>query len=302
MTQVVPPPIRNKIEQRLKTDLTCIEQLTGGTWGRTYLVGDANHKWVLRVEIPPRPRMRKIPFVQQKAYSVGMAVPRIIDYNLELLADEKFIWILEEYIEGAEFSTQHFDRRILQPLSADLGRQLSLLHTIEIDGFGSLSDDLTKAKYATWDEWLDAQEKNIEHTRLIAGIDATDISRIYQVYQQLRHSYKGSARLCHGDFAGDNLIIENDHLAAAIDWENAMACDPAYDVAYWYFWRSNLEWLDFLIPGYQPVDAAIFRERIICHSVLLSLDFIVYYSEEQYSNEGVASALQTLRMNLNYLN
>lgn len=242
-----------------------------------------------------------MPLVQRKAQSVGMAVPHIITYNSERINGEDFIWVVEEFVDGTEFFPELFDDTSRQKISADVGRQLRCLHTIEVNGFWSLSDDLIRAKYATWNKWVDNQEENIVPAVEIAGIKAIEISKIRAVYQQLRQSYKGSARLCHGDFSGDNLLVKNGHLVAAVDWENAIACDPAYDVAYWYRWHSNLQWLDSLLSGYMPENIAAFRRRVIFHSILQALDFIVWYSEEQNDQEGVEDSLATLRINLNNL-
>ena len=111
-----------------------------------------------------------MPLVQRKAQSVGMAVPHIITYNSERINGEDFIWVVEEFVDGTEFFPELFDDTSRQKISADVGRQLRCLHTIEVNGFWSLSDDLIRAKYATWNKWVDNQEENIVPAVEIAGI------------------------------------------------------------------------------------------------------------------------------------
>jgi len=295
--QIIPISIKNHIEQKLNIGLSHIECFKGGTRGRTYSIGSEDRKWVLRVEASPQSRMRGIPFVQQRAQSVGMRVPTIIDHNVEVLDGVEFLWILEEFIEGTEFSTNDFDHRNLRSTVEDFGHQLRLLHTVEINGFGSLSEDLTNAKYTTWGEWIDEQEKYIEHEQVISRLEAPELAEINKIFQHLHHSYERTGRLCHGDFAADNLLVNDNQLVAAVDWENAIVCDPAHDVAYWCYWHENLA---SLLAGYEPDDASSFRRRILFHLILISLNFIVYYSEVN-SVGGVEWALRVLRASLDDL-
>ena len=88
---------------------------------------------------------------------------------------------------------------------------------------------------------------------------------------------------------------------AAIDWENAVACDPAQDVAYWYRWHGNREWLQEFLAGYCPTDWCDFLRRTVAHSVLQALEFVVWYAEDQQDQDAAAHSFATLRQNLSIL-
>jgi aminoglycoside phosphotransferase (APT) family kinase protein len=284
-----PISIKIEIEQALETEITRIQRPNSGMWGHTYLIGNKMHKWVVRVQkatAPRASRLKKSLVAQQKAASVGMRVPKIIAYRFQTSEKEDYIWVVEEHIRGSEFYPENFDRATRLATSVDIGRQLKRLHTVKVNGFGYLTQDLLNAKHITWREWLDEQETNIEPAVEIAGIKSEHISEIRKSYRMLRDSYDDSARLCHGDFAADNLLVEDGCLAAAIDWDSAIACDPAYDVAYWYIWHVDFECLDALLSGYQPIKPVVFRQRVISHCILLALDFIVWY-EARGDREGV---------------
>jgi len=45
----------------------------------------------------------------------------------------------------------------------------------------------------------------------------------------------------HGDFGSNNVLVEAGRISGLIDWSEAMAGDPLYDVANILFWRT---WLD----------------------------------------------------------
>lgn len=292
-----PLSVKADIEQALGIDLTWIQRPKSGMWAHTYLIGDEAHEWVVRVYKAPEPSLRRSFVVQQKAASVGMRVPKTIAHRLETSNPEDYIWVVEEHVSGSEFYPEKFDREPRLAISADIGRQLKLLHTVEVNGFGELAPNLLNAKYATWGEWLDKQETKIEPAVHIAGIRSDDLSMIKDVYDMLRDVYTGSTRLCHGDFSTDNLLVEGGRLVAAVDWENALACDPAYDVAYWCKRHEGLECLDALLSGYKPPDPGGFRQRAMAHHILLAIDFMVWYAEEE-DREGVEECRKMLRKNL----
>jgi len=289
-----PLSVKTEIEPALSTELTRVERPRSGTWTHTYLIGDREHQWVARVYEAPGRRLKKSFVVQQKAASVGMRVPKIVAHRLEAPEPGGHIWTVEEFVRGDEFFPEHFDRETRMSISVDSGRQLRRLHAVEVDGFGFFRKDALHAQYATWGEWLDAQEKGIEEAVEIAGLRGDDVPVIKAAYDALRDAYPDSARLCHGDFAGDNLLVEDGRLVAVVDWENALACDPAHDVAYWCRWHEDLECLDALLAGYDPAAPEGFRRRVLAHHVLLAVDFIVWY-EEEGDREGVEDCRRMLR-------
>ena len=142
-----------------------------------------------------------------------------------------------------------------------------------------------------------AEEKNIDQAVELAGIDRRGASKLREAYRFIQDSYDGPARLCHGDFADDNLLVDKGRLVAAVDWEGSMACDPAHDVAYWFLWHGNADYLEALLAGYAPTDLEIFRQRVMAHRILLATQFIVWY-RSQGNREGVEYSKDVLRQNI----
>ena len=93
------------------------------------------------------------------------------------------------------------------------------------------------------------------------------------------------------------MLVDKGNLVAAIDWEGAMACDPAHDLAYWFLWHGNAEYLEALLAGYAPANPGFFRQRVMAHRLLLAAQFIVWYSS-QGDQEGVEYSKDVLRQNL----
>jgi len=76
-----------------------------------------------------------------------------------------------------------------------------------------------------------------------------------------------------------------------------MACDPAYDVGYWFLWHGNADYLEALLAGYAPADSEVFRHRVMAYRMLLASQFTVWYSS-QGDREGVEYSRDVLRQNI----
>jgi aminoglycoside phosphotransferase (APT) family kinase protein len=275
-----PRSVKAQMERALDTELTSIVRQTSGTGGRSYLIrGEAGGNWIARIRDGSTPELRKSLVVQKRAASVGVRVPTIVAAQVELREPRDFTWIVEEYLRGYEFYPERMDPELRKPTSADIGRQLRLLHTVELNGFGYLTRNLQDAPHATWGGWLDQQEARVEDALRIAACRPPDIPVITNAYRTLRHTYVDSSRLCHGDFSDDNLLVEDGSVIGVIDWENARAGDPASDVAYWFMWHGDFECLDALLAGYAPADPSGFRRRVTAHRILYAVELICTFDE-----------------------
>jgi GT2 family glycosyltransferase/aminoglycoside phosphotransferase (APT) family kinase protein len=268
---------------------TLVETMKSGSGQRTFLIGDATRKAVARIEPAPGTRLKRALMAQQRACLAGVPTPKIIAHSFSHSSlgpgdnseVEELRWVVEEYVPGREFSSDSIDRAAMVESSGDLGRWLRHLHSIEVSGFGSFEDGDLKAEYGTLADWLAAKEKNIEIAMKLAGRARISASPIIAAYHFLRDSYAEPPRLCHGDFAGDNLLVNEGRLAALLDWEGSFGGDPAFDVAYFHFWHRDTEYLDALLSAYQPEEPEAFRRRVLAYLVCIIVDLNVYLSEQR---------------------
>jgi Ser/Thr protein kinase RdoA (MazF antagonist) len=136
-------------------------------------------------------------------------------------------------------------------VSRDLGALLRKLHTITFDSFGYIETRV-----------ISPEATNLEYMR--GRIERKVRSGPPALREQLeRHfaEHEGAfagceiAVLCHNDAHDANVLVENGAITGLIDWENAVAADPLFDLAKaWAFsdGRSD-ETLDALLEGYGPL-------------------------------------------------
>ena len=276
-----PRSVKGEIEQALDTELTAIVRQTSGSGGRSYLICSEASRWIARIADGRTPRLHKSVLAQKTAASVGVRVPAIVAAQVEARDPADHSWTVEEYVRGSEFYPERIDPQLRKPTCADIGRQLRLLHTVELNGFGYLTRDLQDAPHATWADWVDQEEAAGENALRFAACRPAGVRLIKSAYCSLRDTYVESPRLCHGDFSDDNLLVEDGALVGVVDWECALAGDPANDVAYWYMWHGDSECLDGLLAGYAPADPSGFRERVMAHLTLAAVKFIDWFSKRR---------------------
>jgi len=120
----------------------------------------------------------------------------------------------------------------------DLLESLSICETGWIDGFGPF-DPSGKARHQSWPAFL----------RAIAAHDWRPLPRelrpllgpLIQYMAERAPSLPERHGLIHGDFGSNNLLVADGAVTGLIDWSEAKAGDPLYDVGNLFFWRP---WLD----------------------------------------------------------
>jgi aminoglycoside phosphotransferase (APT) family kinase protein len=145
------------------------------------------------------------------------------------------------------------DRR--RSLLGRVGRLLARLHRIETTGFGSL-DAQGRGPFATWDEFV------LHEAPRFASLPSPDGARVRlesnlveralrELTDHLAVFAAAPSRLLHADVALDHIFVdENVELTGVIDFGDASAGDPAFDVARWAVLHEP-EWpTRWLLDGY----------------------------------------------------
>jgi aminoglycoside phosphotransferase (APT) family kinase protein len=137
-------------------------------------------------------------------------------------------------IENPE--TQFIPDAILQ----DWGRTLARVHQIPATGAGllnprSLGEGRIEGVLSNWNEYL---VLNLEqHLALCVTAGAlspeaapaiTDV-----IHRGILRLQRTPVSLLHGDPGHHNIFAEGDRISAIIDWEDALAGDPIFDIAFW---------------------------------------------------------------------
>ena len=224
-----------------------LSPIAGGASRETWLVTDGDReggrKWVLRRD--PEGSVSLVPIGDEfgligRAADAGVPVPAPVAFEpaggrLGTAA------MLMAYVAGTSVAPrilrkdEYADAR--ERLPAQLGAALARIHSLaaaDVDGcLPAAAEDPARAQLAEWERQLDEIGEPLPALEL--GLR----------WLRANAPEPASPRLVHGDFRLGNLIVDEDGLAAVIDWELAHLGDPAEDIGWlcirsWRFGNDSL--------------------------------------------------------------
>lgn len=276
-TNPFPAALLPALETALKTMIFDIHPLSGGTQQRTFLAGTGDGFWVVRLEPAPGIQLQRAIAAHQQARSVGFPTPALTVYEQTPTASGDYFWSVEEFVQGVEFDPPGFDATMRPVIGRHVGEQLRKLHSIALPAFGLLPPDAAD-QAPTLSAWLAQRQEPLAQALPLATSVPNLPERLATALATL-HTYSGPPCLCHGDFAGTNVLVNATELVAAVDWEWAQGADPALDFAWWYFWHDDRTTLEAMIEGYAPADPVAFSHRVLAHALLHALDTLLLYQD-----------------------
>jgi aminoglycoside phosphotransferase (APT) family kinase protein len=215
--------------------------------GRGFIVKASSNHDALRAEA----------WACARGAAVGCHAPPIIHFGCFGMG---MTAVIMDRVAGQPIDAEH-------PALTEVGAELFRLHDVRINGFGWLAE-------ASWDEhgdpcppqpsWLHFVQAIADETRSLADryefanavADAAE-SVIADHADELTAIKAGV--LCHGDLKATHILADAGRLAAVIDWGDALAADPWWDIAR-FAHRSPAASLPLLMKGYgATADESVWR-------------------------------------------
>jgi aminoglycoside phosphotransferase (APT) family kinase protein len=207
-----------------------LSRIPGGASRETWLAQGESGRWVLRRD--PRGSVSLVPMSEEfeligAAARADVPVPNPVAFEPDggrfespglLMAHVAGTSVAPRLLRKPEFETAR------SRLTAQLGRALARIHGIDplcLDGVLPRADgDPALAQIAEWERQLD---------EISEPLPAVELGLCW-----LRRNAPSPAepRLVHGDFRLGNFIVDEEGLAAVIDWELAHLGDPAEDIGW----------------------------------------------------------------------
>lgn len=160
-------------------------------------------------------------------------------------------WSLAAFAEGPSLRAIDDDEEAVLTALPLLARHLRAVHAIPVSGWGLLAGSGAAGTRASWADYLLLRLE--DHLALAALDDATAV-RVRGVMQRAARLDPGPPRLLHGDVGPHNAVLGTQ--VRLIDWEDALAGDPAFDVAMWATFNPVRRWPVFFAAyhdaGWQP--------------------------------------------------
>ncbi|ADD42168.1 phosphotransferase family protein [Stackebrandtia nassauensis] len=190
---------------------------------------------------------------------------------------------------------QDCDTETLHGLSAAMAETLdgiAATDVADISGYGDFDAVTGEGKFDSWAAYI------LHSTRhdWSPHADAIDVAAAERLTAWLRQEAAGLPdvhELVHGDFGGDNVLVEPGRVTAVLDWEGAVIGDRLYDVARMRFWAPFMESMrihtDHLLAA-----AEHDSERLRCYVVANGLDATAYFAAADQTPIAQAMLARTL--------
>ena len=248
----------------LGTKVTGVESLASGTFHRLWRVrredgrpvifrANAFSEW-FRDDMPgmdviAQKLLRQRGFPAVHVHSVDFSRERCpVDFS-----------IMDE-ARGTSLRAFDDDEQKLLPLLTELGRFLANVHRIDLRcRFGLIDPSALSTGrgplfglHETWDEYIALNlETHVKICVNIGAISEQEAQRIFWLFEGCRGIYADSKpKLLHGDPGNHNVFVDDGQITTLIDWEDAVAGDPVYEIAFWATFHPERRHAAFL-DGYR---------------------------------------------------
>ena len=121
-----------------------------------------------------------------------------------------------------------------EALFAGVGPLLERLHDLRVQGFGSISPTIGGGVRGEDRTWFETLQRRTDAGRVVveAGlVPGTLIDAVASAVEERPWESFEDSRLLHGDFHPRHVYADLDRITAIIDWGDATAGDPDYDIA-----------------------------------------------------------------------
>jgi aminoglycoside phosphotransferase (APT) family kinase protein len=185
-------------------------------------------------------------FITRRLHQAGFAVPKIryLDMSREKLPSD---FCIESVAEGSPLSNLESEEALYGKALREFGSLLRAVHQkIPTVGFGwpiieesavlqpvSKQDRPIKGMFDTWADFLGVRlQEHLRYCQKLGVLSTDDATQIESFFHRLRPLFDDAPSvLLHNDPGPANLLIRGRRELSLIDWEDAIAGDPLFDLA-----------------------------------------------------------------------
>jgi aminoglycoside phosphotransferase (APT) family kinase protein len=263
-----------KLTEHFNASTYSLEPVKGGTSGTPiYRINLDSKTYALRLLDSKVAETRKA--VIEAALKLGIKAPAPTTFPVGKDNPDLYFW-LDEWVAGQWFIPDKLGPISTEVTLRELASFLRSLHSIPLKGYGFIKAPTLETTDASFDKWMSQN-----HLRALGSLFNARLSKKYFSLFMAADQYLSIVspnHIClnHGQLAHPNLLFNDGHLVAIIDWEEALGCDPAYDIAVFLknmvFYEGpeneNL-YSDILLSSYQPENIKEFQTRVNAFRIMM---------------------------------
>lgn len=254
--QLVGEHIADAVVGLLGVDVTAVEDVAGSVANQDFRIDLADGRRVF-AKVAPHAEVAAEVWALGAASAVDVPVPTVLGVVQQSTApryDEppRSLLILD---------LLRSDGNLTSGVLHAVGRALAATHSVQVPGFGGLrvagdvlNPDGVEGPYSSWAERVAAILRHVDDLVAVGLLPAAQAHRIHHHAEGMSGSplMTSGGRLLHADLKPHHILAIDGVLTGVIDWGDAGAGDPAWDLA-----RASMMAPDLfraIVDGYPGAD------------------------------------------------
>jgi hygromycin-B 4-O-kinase len=219
-------------------------------------------------------------------------IPRVV--AIQAIDDGHFLCVSERLPGRIIQDVTDVDE--LEALARPVGEVLAEISAVDMSEFGGAGDFDPATGWTSHDDWpsLQTEQAEVDLDPYRDVLDPVKVARLRDELRDLLGRLPSTRRLIHGDFGGNNLLVDGGRVTGVLDWEAAMIGDPLFDVAAMRFWAPYLPCMrvqaDYAEARLAAEPGA--AERLRCYLLSSALRAASYYAMADRPAEAAAMLLR----------
>jgi len=242
-----------------------------GTFHRVFFVTAPPQDFVIKVGLYDEQRLSLALENQIHSTILGQLFIGLQVYEVDVTCSTyPFPYLILERAQGKRLREQELDSPEIPLIVAELGRVVAQMHAIPGPGgwgllaYGTRDEDFRLCGSSTsWKDYIFTNLYSHVHNAYAYGVlDAKAHDFIHHFFSDGDRLFEvaPAKALLHGDLGSHNVFFATNgspQITALIDWEDALAGDPAFDVASFASFFRMHEFLEAFLTGYCDVGGAL---------------------------------------------
>lgn len=248
-------------------------------------------------------------FAMDKCRKVGVPVAEIFGIKDLKINDKDYSISVLRKIEGdtlerGKINWTKLDSRTKRDILHQAGEYLSLINSIDIEGFGWIHKDGKGHHKYFEDLMLEHTDQEDVHLDLARrnNFNMETIKRCLKILKEYKNRYQGvKSKLNHGDYSPKHLMFNDRKIVGILDFGEASGNAQVFDLARWQYWRRDNQEFEWLKEGYS--NKAVFNEGFEEMVQLIKIDFglgIFWWYDQQGYLPAVEKAKERLIEDLKF--
>lgn len=235
-----------------------VERTSSGVSAAVYRVRRRSETFYLRLAEERDENLEVDALVHERLRAMGVRVAEVVHVDRFVEALDRSVLVTSDI--GGDPLSWDDDPEAISEVLRDAGRQLALINTVEVVGFGWI--ERTRPVWPVHGE-LDTYPEFVAHDlpqpwpgRFAEVFDDRDLSLLEELIASEQQRTVEVAHLAHGDFDLEHIFHDHGRYTGVIDFGDTRGTEPLFDLGVYAFarWRRlDSRRVDAVLKGYAEV-------------------------------------------------